>query len=138
MSDNILNFFDTESVSENGAWLHFVHPHTKKPVYLDKEKKKPFRMKFKGPQSDEWVSFIRKNRDSKAKPDYQDEKIKDAKVFTKMLLEWENVPVEGGEPTSKMDKDYAFELFFKHKDLRDQALYHIIAHENFTDLLPKD
>ena len=57
---NILSVFDTEAQSEQGAWLHLVTPGTDELAYADDARKKPLRIKLKGPESDTWTAFQRK------------------------------------------------------------------------------
>lgn len=128
MSD-ILSLFDTETQSEEGAWLHLTIPGSDELAYLDAEKTKPLRIKLKGPDSDTWTQFQRKafakvNEKDKRTP--KEIAIEDAKLFARMALAVENVPGFDGATSDKL-----FDLFFKYKDIRVQCLTFVMQRENF-------
>lgn len=128
--NDILKAFDTESQSESGAWLHLSLPGTDgEPAYADKERKKPLRIKLKGPDSDTWTAFQRKalaQGDKKDKRTAKEIALDDSRLFAKLTLEAENIP--GFE---KCDIDTMTDLYFKYKDIRIQALQFVLTRENF-------
>ena len=132
---NILQQFDTVAFSEEGAWLYLCAPGTDEKVYTDNAKKKPLRIKLKGPDSDPWVSFQKKvlRRDKKAAQNVDDE-FEDSKLLAKMTITWENLPVEAGECTY----ENALKLYINYKDIRRQVLHFVVNQENFTQRLPTD
>lgn len=126
---NILNKFDTESVSERGEWLHLTVPGTEEHAYLDDEQEKPLRIKLKGPDSDTWTAFQRKALRADNKKDKRTTKEiakEDAQLFARMTLEVENIP-EYENP----DRAQLVEMYTKYKDIRIQALTFVINRENF-------
>lgn len=126
---NILNQFDTESVSERGEWLHLAVPGTEEHAYLDDEQEKPLRIKLKGPDSDTWTAFQRKALRADNKKDKRTTKEiakEDAQLFARMTLEVENIP-EYENP----DREQLVEMYTKYKDIRIQALTFVINRENF-------
>lgn len=138
---NILKQFDTVSASEEGAWLHLCAPGTNTKVYSDDAKKKPLRIKLKGPDSDEWTSFQRKamTKGKNAANQDQEEKsqseiaLEDAQLFAKMTVGWENMPTEVGDLT----QENAVKLYLNYKDIRMQALRFVMSQENFTKKPPE-
>lgn len=134
---NILKQFDTVSASEEGAWLHLCSPGTDEKVYVDDKRKKPLRIKLKGPDCDAWTSFQRKAIKGQGKKDDrspEDVALEDSKLFAKMTLAWENMPAEVGECTY----ENAIKLYLNYKDIRMQALRFVMSQENFTQKLPTD
>ena len=128
---NILEMFDTESASESGSWLHLTKPGTDGDLaYADKGTSKPLRIKLKGPDSGTWTSFQRKAMKSSGKKDSRTSKEiarEDASLFSRMTLETENIP--GFEV---VDENVIFDMYFKYKDIRMQALRWVMNQENFT------
>lgn len=135
MTDNILSIFDTESASEDGAWLHLTKPGTEGELaYAGKDK--PLRIKLKGPDSDTWTSYQRKAIKSQGKKDTRSAKEiarEDAQLFARMTLELENIPgYENAEFSGLVD------MYLKYKDIRMQALRFALNQENFTGTLLED
>lgn len=132
MSNNILKMFDTVAASEEGAWLHLNVPASEEKAYLDGSKrKKPLRLKLQGPDSNVWVSFIRKASRAGAKSEsIEDTDLHDAKLLAKMTLGWENIPDNEGKELA-FSYEAAVKLYRDYKDLRVQALKHIGNQEAF-------
>ena len=127
---NLLNQFDTESTSENGAWLHLVLPSTGEPSYLDEKQEKPLRIKLKGPDSNAWVNFQRKalrNNDKNDRRTTKELANEDSKLFAKMTIEVENIP-----DIEKPSEEQLVEMYVTYKDIRIQALTFVMNRENFT------
>lgn len=125
---NILALFDTESKSEDGAWLHLTVPGTDELAYADVARKKPLRIKLKGPDSDIWTAFQRKafaKANDKDKRTNQEIAREDARLFARMTVAVENVP-----GYDKPDADLV-EMYLKYKDIRVQALTFVMKRENF-------
>lgn len=133
---NVLALFDTESMSENGSWLHLNVPGTDEKAYADPDKKtKPMRIKLKGPESDTWVSFQRKAAKYQGNNDKRDnDQIKrdDAKLLASMTLDIENIP--GFEN----NRDSLFSMFLGYRDMRLQALSHVLDRENFIGMAERE
>lgn len=131
MTDNVLSVFDTEAASEAGSWLHLVKPGTGgEHAYADKDRKKPLRLKLKGPDSDTWTAFQRKAMRQSGKKDSRTHKEvaeEDAQLFARMTLEVENIP--GYE---NPDHEKLVEMYLNYKDIRIQALQYVMDQENFT------
>lgn len=126
--DDILKAFDTESISEAGAWLHLTLPGTDGvPAYLDEEKTKPMRIKLKGPDCDIWMAFQRKAIASMGAKDKRTAKEiaqEDSRLFGRMTLEVENIP-----GLDVLTVDSATALYLKYKDIRMQALQFVLDRE---------
>ena len=130
---NILNMFDTEKSSEDGAWLHLTVPGTDEKAYADGDKqKKPMRIKLKGPDSNHWTSFQRKalKTDNKSKS-HDDTVTEDSKLFAKMSLEFDNIPNNDGSGKLEFSFENAMKLYMNYKDIRMQALRFVMSQENF-------
>jgi len=129
-SSNFLDMFDTESASESGSWLHLERPDKRGVLcYLDKEMAVPCRIKLKGPDSEEWGSFSRqsqKDKEKKIKRTNREDAVYEAKLWARMTIEIENIP-----GYDKPDRNTLFEMYLKHKDMRNQALYWVVNQENF-------
>jgi len=137
-STNILQMFDTESASESGSWLHLTKPGTDGDLaYAEKgNTDKPLRIKLKGPDSGTWTAFQRKAMKGSGKKDTRTAKEiarEDANLFARMTLETENIP--GFEV---VDENVIFDMYFKYKDIRMQALRWVMNQENFTQLAESD
>ena len=127
---NILSVFDTEAQSEQGAWLHLVTPGTDEPAYADDARKKPLRIKLKGPESDTWTTFQRKimqQQDGKKDKRSVDEmKREDARLMARMTLAVENIP-----GVDMADKETVISMYENYRDIRVQALTFVLQRENF-------
>ena len=127
---NILSVFDTEAQSEQGAWLHLVTPGTDELAYADDARKKPLRIKLKGPESDTWTAFQRKvmqQQDSKKDKRSVDEmKREDARLMARMTLAVENIP-----GVDMADKETVISMYENYRDIRVQALTFVLQRENF-------
>ena len=130
-STNILQMFDTESASESGSWLHLTKPGTDGDLaYADKGSAKPLRIKLKGPDSGTWTAFQRKAMKGSGKKDDRTAKdiaLEDARLFSHMTLETENIP-----GYSAADHADLVDMYFKYKDIRMQALKWVMKQDNFT------
>ena len=127
---NPLAVFDTESQSERGAWLHLVTPGTDELAYADDARKKPLRIKLKGPESDTWATFQRKvmqQQDGKKDKRSVDEiKREDARLMARMTLAVENIP-----GVDMADKETITSMYENYRDIRVQALTFVLHRENF-------
>ena len=134
---NFLDMFDTEAASESGSWLHLERPDQRGVMcYLDKEKNAPCRIKLKGPDSDEWGAFTRKAQKARGKKETRTNKevaLEESKLWSRMTIEIENIP--GYE---KPDRNALFEMYLKHKDMRQQSLYWVLNQENFIQTAEDD
>ena len=134
---NILTMFDTESASESGSWLHLAKPGADGDLaYADKTTDKPLRIKLKGPDSGTWTAFQRKAMKDSGKKDTRTAKdiaLEDARLFSRMTLETENIP--GYAATDHAD---LVDMYFKYKDIRMQALKWVMKQDNFTQLAESD
>lgn len=131
---SILSKFDTETISEHGAWLHLVVPGSEELAYADAEKTKPLRIKTKGPDSKTWVEFVRAStrKEGKDKRSYDEVAREDAQLLARMTLDWENMPVGPKDEIVPFDRDVAVSVYIKYKDIRKQLLSHILDQQNFT------
>ena len=126
---NILSAFDTEAMCEDGEWMHLVVPGTGERAYADPDKKKPLRIKLKGPESDTWTTFFRKARQVAGEKDTRtnDEvKLSDSRLMARMTLAVENIP-----GVDKSDKESIVSMYRNYQDIRSQALDFISKRENF-------
>ena len=127
---NILSVFDTEAQSEQGAWLHLVTPDTDELAYADDARKKPLRIKLKGPESDTWTTFQRKvmqqRDDKKDKRTVDEMKREDARLMARMTLAVENIP-----GVDMVDKETVISMYENYRDIRVQALTFVLQRENF-------
>lgn len=136
---SILKKFDTESICEEGAWMHLLIPDSEEKAYLDAESakpQKPMRIKLKGPECDHWQAFLRKSSKPSAqeeakKQDPSETKLHDAQLLAKMTLGWENIPDDNEKPI-EFSKDSAIKLYMSYADIRRQALNFIMRRQNFT------
>jgi hypothetical protein len=139
---SILDCLDTEAKSNEGAWLHLRRPDSSRALlYLDDECTKPVRIKLKGPDSDTWTRYVRKEARKEALRRQNGEKppektgaeiaTEDARIFSRMTMEWENMPVGENDEPVPFDEDTAFEVYRKHKHLRAQILDHILDRDAF-------
>ena len=103
-------------------------PGTDELAYADVARKKPLRIKLKGPDSDIWTAFQRKafaKANDKDKRTNQEIAREDARLFARMTVAVENVP-----GYDKPDADLV-EMYLKYKDIRVQALTFVMKRENF-------
>ena len=125
--NDLMKMFDTESISEAGSWLHLNVPGTKEKAYADEAQTKPLRIKLKGPDSDDWVSFVRKSQRSSSDEMSNKELVeRDAELYKNMTLSIENIPGHA------MDEKSLLSMYAQYKDIRSQVLSHIMNRENFT------
>jgi len=126
---SVLDIFDTESASARGSWLHLKHPVTGALMFIDAEQKKPLKIKLKGPDSNEWILFMRQGRKDSASDvvDLDAEKDRDAKAYASLTLDMQNIP-----GVDKNNPDSVTAMYRSHKDIREQAFVHIVNRENFT------
>lgn len=126
MKNDILSLFDTEKASESGAWLHLKLP-TGGLAYLDGDaKKKPLRIRLKGPDSPEWQSYIRKARKSTEEMTPEDESKSESELYASMTLELQNIPGYTGENARPLT-----EMYSKHLDIRRQCTQFLFDRQAF-------
>ena len=142
---NVLQMFDTVKLSEDGAWLHLNVPCSNQKAYADKEKKKPLRIKMKGPDCNKWSEF--KLKSQRAKPGKNgkvEEKsiseiaLDDAKLLASLALEFQNIPDASGKSELPCTYENAIKLYLDYKDIRVQALSMLFDQENFMLQQEKD
>lgn len=117
---DFLDIFDTESLSETGAWLHFEKPDGSGLAY---HKDKPVRVKLKGPDAPEWQLFLREAQKSKDDESPEEERKREARLFASMTISNE---VPGFE---KGDKNY--DMYYKYRDFRRQATTFLLKRRDF-------
>lgn len=126
MKNDILSLFDTEKASESGAWLHLKLP-TGELAYLDGDaKKKPLRIRLKGPDSPEWQAYIRKARTNTEEMDPETESKREAELYASMTLEVQNIPEYTGDNARPLP-----ELYAKHKEIRAQCTQFLFNRQAF-------
>lgn len=134
---------DTESLHENGAWMHLEDPETGLPAYADDEMKKPVRIHFKGYASKagkiatlKTTAFIAKVRDKiQGGGEYEESDI-DAEIeltvnkLVNMCIGWENVASADGE--FEFTKENARLIFTRYAGIRAQSEAFLKDVKNFT------
>ena len=142
---NILNMFDTVKLSEDGSWLHLVSPGDKEKVFADGEKKKkPLRIKLKGPDSDAWTCYVRKNtknigsdKEKSKQKSIADTNLDEATIAAKLTIGFDNIPNGSGDDL-QFSFESALKLYLDYKDIRMQVVGFMTRQVNFTRKLSKD
>lgn len=142
---NILQMFDTVKLSEDGAWLHLNVPCSNEKAYADKDKKKPLRIKIKGPDCNKWSEY--KIKAQRAKPNKNGKvaektvaeiALDDSKVVAALTLGFENIPDSSGKADLVCSYENALKLYLDYKDIRIQMLNMLFEQENFMLKQPED
>ncbi|CAH9015483.1 conserved hypothetical protein [Vibrio phage 137E35-1] len=134
-----LDNLDTETAQEKGAWLHLVNPANGELAYIDKEKTKPCRIKFKGWQSEAGKESALKGRNKMMREavkqgkdkgqkvkemtieDLKENAATDAETLKALVIDWENICGSDGKPI-EFSKEAFYNAAIRALDLRKQAL----------------
>lgn len=137
-----LHTLNTEKHQEEGAWFQLCYPGTDTPAFIDKEEKKPARIKMKGllSKSGKQTVVDARNKAAKAQPnkskevtieDLEDKKIADVRELADLAVDWENIlDAEGKEVP--FTKEAFYEAALGAHDLRVQCRSFITDQKAFT------
>lgn len=124
-----VNAVNVKADCEAGAWLHFndLYEPAKK-LYADNKDKYPVRVKVKGGRSEAMKDLNDEVAKVQKDSSYDTPVDKDAEIVANLLIDWENIEIDGD---SKFSPEAAKKLLLMIPEFKMQILGFAITLKNF-------